>query len=272
MSVLLRQIYKKGLPSCSINVWKLRHSKLQFVAQKNKEMLINTNRRMQMLIPISRVDTNNIYFAEKRKNMILDGNFVKIVYSTEHFEMNGLHLLLRIRPSSRFTSICSLDEQLRALFGGNTSSQGSFVERSGTERRGVRGLPMEDSRHANSFGSPKMNAMRGNETPVKFVEVFDTNLAENSSQIELLCNIEQQIVKNYIQIHAPNKIATHNLKYQMDTGSFRFTQESTSNKNADEYSHTSFSNCGHSSYALKISGIWETNTNVGITVKFSKLC
>ena len=174
-------------------------------------MLINTNRRMQLLIPISRVDTNNIYFAEKRKNMILDGNFVKIVYSTEHFEMNGLHLLLRIRPSSRFTSICSLDEQLRALFGGNTSSQGSFVE-----RRGVRGLPMDDSRHANSFGSPKMNAMRGNETPVKFVEVFDTNLAENSSQIELLCNIEQQIVKNYIQIHAPNKIATHNLKYQMD--------------------------------------------------------
>lgn len=218
-------------------------------------MVVNTNNAtsaMQLFIPISSVDANNVYFTEKRKNVILDGNFVKIIYSTDHFEMNGLHLLLQIY--SRVPSLFSLDEQLRAL---KTALPDSL-----TSMSAKRTIRLENHSYSHSPGA---------EPPTKFIEHFDPNLAENASQTELLCDIERRIVTNYIEMNAPLKNAVYNLKHQMESGCFRFARECSVSQNNSKLNCVETPGMSFSTYALKISGIWETTTSVGITVKFVKL-
>lgn len=205
---------------------------------------------MQLLIPISSVDANNVYFSEKRKNVILDGNFIKIIYSTEHFEMNGLHLLLRIYSATnfRFPSTFSLDEQLRAL---------------------KRVAPDNN----------KCNQLESAIPLAKSIEYFDQHLVENANQIRALCEFERQIVKNYIDTKSPHKLAVYNLKYQLDGGSFRFTRDTAASKIplaqnciiGSDAQPTTRDDLSCVVFALKISGIWETNSSVGITVKFVKI-
>jgi hypothetical protein len=47
---------------------------------------------MELSIPANKIDTRNVYFMEKKKNIIVDGDFAKILYSTAEFEMNGLYI------------------------------------------------------------------------------------------------------------------------------------------------------------------------------------
>ena len=61
-------------------------------------------------MPIYNVDSKNLFFSEKRKNVILDGNFVKIIYSTEHFEMTGLQILLRLQSLQRRNDMSGLPD------------------------------------------------------------------------------------------------------------------------------------------------------------------
>lgn len=172
---------------------------------------------MQVLIPIHRVIPENIFFTEKRRNVILDGNFVKILYSNKHFEMNGLHMSLSI-------------ESLR-----NTGS--SFIQ---------------SLEHSPAFS----------EKPSKFVEIFDPTLGENAIQIERLCKMERDIINHFIALHSPRKNAMYNLKSQLLSGTFRFSCDHLDPNGLTQEDYTK------RNYALKISGIWETNFNVGITVKF----
>jgi len=258
---------------------------------------------MQLFIPISSVDTNNVYFTEKRKNVILEGNFVKIIYSTEHFEMNGLHLLLQIYSVANYhvPSLLSLDEQLRALktalpdssrtmrtenhssscSPGSDETDAQRLGRSYSASRLVTSLGVKDER-ANfpaTFSSrscePPVKCIEPPvkciEPPVKFIENFDPNFTKNAKQIELLCDIERRIVTNYIETKAPLKTAAYNLKHQLDSGYFRFARECPASQNNSKMNCVETPGLSFSTYALKISGIWETNSSVGITVKFVKL-
>ena len=176
---------------------------------------------MQVLIPIHSVITENVFFTEKKRNVILDGNFVKILYSTEHFEMNGLHL--------------------------RTS--------------------LESSRNPGSGLTPSFeNSTLFSEKTPKFVELFEPTLTHNLKQIELLCKIERDIIHHYMSLHSPHKNATYNLKSQLLSGTFRFSVENYENYVSGGGGFTTVGT--RRNYALKISGIWETNFNVGITVKF----
>lgn len=178
---------------------------------------------MQVLMPIDDVDTNNIFFTEKRKNVILDGIFVKIIYSNEHFEMNGLHLLIRLH---------SLHPN----------------------------MDVPDDHDARYYsGLRRVTPPNPIEKPIKYIELFDPLSALNIRQIELLCNVERDIVDNYIKLHAPNKHSVYNLKSQLMGGVFRYSRLDSPQIIANRL---------QTNYVLKISGIWETNCNVGITVKF----
>lgn len=177
---------------------------------------------MQILIPVSRVDPQNIYFNEKRKNVILDGNFAKVLYSTTDFEMNGLHILIRIK----------------------SAITGSFYP-----QFCVKPHATQDT------------------TPSKFVEFFDPASIHHAAQIDMLCNIESEIVNNYIQMYAMSKRALYNLKSQLTSGTFRY---SVDNEPANKYMSCA-GDAQEVYYALKISGIWETDCNVGITVKYVRL-
>jgi hypothetical protein len=47
---------------------------------------------MNIIFDIDDILPQNIYFLEQKKNIIMDGNFTKLIYSNELFTMNGIYL------------------------------------------------------------------------------------------------------------------------------------------------------------------------------------
>jgi hypothetical protein len=55
---------------------------------------------MNTSIDLQKIYLSNIYFLDKKTNVIMDGNFSKILYSNEWFTMNGLYVLFPIETLS----------------------------------------------------------------------------------------------------------------------------------------------------------------------------
>ena len=52
---------------------------------------------MNIVKRIDQYDENNCFFCEPIKNNVMnDGNFIRIIYSTHNFTLNGIYLLLTL--------------------------------------------------------------------------------------------------------------------------------------------------------------------------------
>jgi hypothetical protein len=51
---------------------------------------------MNISIDLPKILLPNIYFPYKKTNIMMEGNFTKIIYSNEYFTMNGLYILFPI--------------------------------------------------------------------------------------------------------------------------------------------------------------------------------
>ena len=51
---------------------------------------------MNLIIKIDDIKLENIFFLDTKENIIMEGNFTKIIYSNEYFMMNGIYLDLSI--------------------------------------------------------------------------------------------------------------------------------------------------------------------------------
>jgi hypothetical protein len=47
---------------------------------------------MNILFTISQIDINNMIFSDSKKNIIMDGNFTKIIYSNHFISTNGIYI------------------------------------------------------------------------------------------------------------------------------------------------------------------------------------
>ncbi len=45
---------------------------------------------MQLAIPLSAVNVNHVYFVDKKRNTVIEGEFTKVLYSSGDFVMTGL--------------------------------------------------------------------------------------------------------------------------------------------------------------------------------------
>lgn len=171
---------------------------------------------MQAFVPAEKVSSHNVFFVDKKKNVIIDGNFIKILYSNEYMELNGLCI------------------SFKPFIPTNTPHTDSSA------RRGIMVTPNTKSTNA------------------KYLIEFHPYHFENSAIINRLCYLERAIVEQYVSTHAPNKTAVFNLRNQLMAGSIKIQSANEPNVSA----------LSPANYALKISGVWETNTSVGITVKF----
>lgn len=79
------------------------------------------------------------------------------------------------------------------------------------------------------------------------------NIEKNKDVIERLKMIEMEI----LQLYGTNKIATHNIDKQLQSGYIKIFEK--------------INNTSNQLFMLKISGLWETNDNYGITFKFIPL-
>jgi len=148
---------------------------------------------MNVVKTIEQYDENNCFFCEPIKNNVMnDGNFIRIIYSTHNVTLNGIYLL----------------------------------------------LTLNDITSEKYYSKYKCN----------FNVIIHKDLIDN------LKNIEECLLKKY---EIKNKIAQFKINEQLKNGNFKI--------------FTDIGSKSICSFILKISGIWETQYNYGLTYKFIKI-
>ena len=145
---------------------------------------------MNIVKNIDQFDDNNLFFCEPIKNNIInEGSFIRILYSTHNMVLNGIYLLLVFNDI-----ICE--------------------------------------KYYNKYKCS-----------------FNINI--HAEIIESLKKIEENILKKYT---IQNKIPQFKIHEQLSNGNIKIFND--------------FGNKTNESFILKISGIWETTKNYGLTYKF----
>jgi hypothetical protein len=149
---------------------------------------------MNIVKTLEQYDDNCIYFCDRIKNNIMnEANFIRILYSTPIFVLNGIYLLIRLNDIS--------------------------VEK-----------------YYN-----------------KYKYIFNVNL--HKELIENIKIIEENLLK---KINIKNKYCQNKIYEQLKNGNIKIFTDI----NYKTYSNT---------FLLKISGIWETERQYGLTYKISKI-
>jgi hypothetical protein len=147
---------------------------------------------MKLVKFIEQYNNKNIFFCEPIKNNIMNnGNFIRILYSTPNVLLNGVYLLLKFY----------------------------------------------DVTYDKYYNKYKCSF----------------NILNNKDIIENIKVIEEEILKKY----KINKIPCYKIYEQLKLGYIKLFTETG---NVEDFS-----------FILKISGIWETQQNYGLTYKFIKI-
>ena len=147
---------------------------------------------MNLVKKIEQYNNDFIFFCEPIKNNVMnEGNFIRILYSSDTMVLNGIYLL----------------------------------------------ITLSDITCEKYYNKYKCNF----------------NFYNHKEIIEKLKIIEEDILKKY----KTNKIPSHKIFEQLKAGHIKIFNDS--------------GNMSSCSFILKISGIWETQSNYGLTYKFVKI-
>lgn len=161
---------------------------------------------MNLLFDISQINIHNIIFSDSKKNIIMDGNFTKIIYSDTIISTNGLYIKFPIK-------ISSVD-------------------------------------------------INSNKYIVKF-NILDL---ANSDIIQSLVQLETQLLEYYKTFYDCNKASSTILHDQLNYGNIKLQQQHTIHDQSNNIFTSSMCNYPIQLF-LKISGIWESETSIGLTYK-----
>jgi hypothetical protein len=160
---------------------------------------------MNLVKELEQYNDQYLYFCEPIKNNIInDGNFIRILYSTNTVTFNGIYLLI------------------------------SF----------------NDVIYEKYYN--------------KYKCIF--NVIQNKELIDKIKTIEDVILK---KIHTVNKIPQYKIYEQLKNGYIKIFQNFQNIHNV--HNVQGLKNKKNHTFILKISGIWETSVNYGLTYKFTKI-
>jgi hypothetical protein len=155
---------------------------------------------MIVTLDLSKFILSNMYFLDTKKNIIMDGNFTKLIFSNEFFVMNGIYIL----------------------------------------------FPIDHN------GSEKIM----NKTQIR----FNPFQQYNQTLINEFSKLEKSILEYYKQTRMCNCKIVPLLQKQMLIGFMKTNKEYKNQFLINE-------NNKNIQYVLKISGIWETQEEIGLTYK-----
>lgn len=182
---------------------------------------------MNIVVDISNVLLNGIFIFDKRKNIVIDGYFSRLVYSTPHFVMNGLYINVTLYKAPEIPPPPG--------FGGLI-------------------------RHSNSYGYFSSLSLSDSSTDgFRVTETFDLKNPHNLSTIVSLCSMEEFILNQYKETKNIEKQCVYNIRNQLYSGAIKTIGYSSSTHLVKEDSIK---------LVFKISGVWETDTCIGVTFKF----
>ena len=151
---------------------------------------------MNIILDTNRFSVSNVFFLDKKKNIIIDGDFTKIIYSNHYFTMSCMYFQFSLEPSK-------IDNILN-----------------------------------------------------KTMVYFQPYGRKNATHIQDISKIEYRIIECYKKANNLHKQLSNILSKQLYTGVIKlFDCSNISN----EYSEISI--------IVKISGIWETENDIGISYK-----
>ena len=154
---------------------------------------------MNLILQPNQFNQNCIYFLERKSNMIIDGLFSKLLYSTDCFITTGLYIDFL------------LEQQTFKKSGSST---------------------------------------------------IEVDIHKNTEMIQQLINIEKEILLLYIeQFQLQTKIPVYDLENKLQSTTIKFYSSNIYNKPNNYKLFTTLN------YYIKISGIWETNQQIGLTYK-----
>jgi hypothetical protein len=241
---------------------------------------------MNILLDSLNFNIHNVFFLEKKKNTVIDGSFTKLVYSTNYFTMNGLYFTLPFLCKPKKQSCKQIKYGWNAkitgreAIGGRENSgernskefEANSGEKSSTELTNVnQGLKNLDSSHSAKISGREAVGYRensGERSSKEFLRSFtEENVIPYKSTIHFyphdvinlqyiisLSEIESAILTLYKSMNDINKKSKVILTSQLYSGCFKIYKE-----HSIHY--------GTNPYFLKISGIWETPDEIGITYK-----
>jgi len=154
----------------------------------------------------------NLHFLDKKRNIIMDGEFTKIVFSDEFVTMNGVYLFCPI------------------LF----------------------------------------QTIHDKNILVKNVVYFQPYNSANSPLLKIYSELEKQILEYYREQTSSKKTPIYSLHNQLYSGNVKIYKSFSPTDNTLSTPPPGFSLLPKK-YVIKLSGIWETDRNVGITYKFLEL-
>lgn len=194
----------------------------------------------------------NVRFLEKKQNIIMPGEFTKIMYSVDILTMNGIYILCPLK----------------------------CIDKQGVLQNSVVSRPF--------LGSSN-----------KHMIWYQPNSVDNYDLLSYFRAFEKQLISQYLK-HCElysmypnkNKTCVYTLSNQLSTGTIRVSRDfvgedidsiflpkgergkytksdygSAKSANGSSIVSTSFTPI----YAIKISGVWETATEIGITYKFIEM-
>lgn len=154
---------------------------------------------MNIVSNVNQISIYNLFFTDKKKNIIVDGYFTKLIYSNNVYSMNGIYLFL---PLSNF-----------------------------------------------SLNSTNINNI--------FVN-FNPYHKSNAYLIQELTKLEYLILDYYRKNNYTNKKISNILSKQLYSGAMKLYKEVKEPFDCE---------ASKIKLIIKISGIWETHTEIGLAIK-----
>jgi len=153
----------------------------------------------------------NIHFLDKKRNIIMDGEFTKIIFSDELITINGFYIL------------CNMQFHI----------------------------------------SSDKNVLNKN------ILYFQPYHSSNIPLLKIYSELEKQILDYYKECYGSVKTPVYSLHNQLHSGNVRIYKSfnATPETSLPPPPPPGFSILPKQ-YSIKISGIWETDRNIGITYKF----
>jgi len=170
---------------------------------------------LSLAINIDKYNHQSIYFCDSIKNKVMnEGNFIRVLYSTERFTLTGIYLLLSFKEV--------------------------YIEK-----------------YYNKFKC-SFNIYQHKQLIEKIKEIENTLLKKFCSMHKNEDATETNENPNQNRYDEYNKQPQYKIQDQLKNGTIKIF--------SDDYPSIK-----SNMFILKISGIWETDTQYGLTYKFSKV-
>jgi hypothetical protein len=227
--------------------------------KENYSLLLIKNNISIVVYDLGFFQIKNIFLSDTKKNIIMDGKFTKIIYSDELITTHGIFLKIPFqsvgKPESSSITILS-----------KSSGQKSIMHQQSvpTTRPQVDEKSEEFTDADNSYNKNKDSTNDPSTTKYRQIYKLQSHDILNSKNITDIIRIEIQILEFYKQLFQCKKKIVFMLKEQLQDGNIKLYKEHF-------YNYINFSykqNPIIPNVILKISGIWETEDNIGLTYKF----